>query len=227
MSLLSPLWAAVRWRPVHKALKSVVCIEVDLGGGQKATGTGFVIAPNRICTCRHVLKGANTVTIKTADGRTIDATNATTHLGIIADMALIDVANLNLAPLEIEPTLPSINENNTVFIPSRGRKGLRLGRGRLSFRDADELIFISPNLSAITQQVELAVVIKESQSGDSGAPVLTPDGKVRLMVNAYAPTAVVKFKDTPTTRGLRLYAVTLCARMGSVLADAEALGLTE
>jgi len=227
MSILSQVWAAVRWRRVHKALKSVVCIEVDLGNGEKATGTGFVIAPNRICTCRHVLKGAISVTIKTADGRTIEASAAQTHFGIIADMALIDVANLNLAPLEIDPNLPAVNENNTVFVPSRGRKGLRLGKGRLSFRDADELIFITPNLRAITQQVELAVVIKESQSGDSGSPVLTPDGKVRLMVNAYAPTAVVKFKDTPSARGLRLYAVTLCARMGSILADAEALGLTE
>lgn len=228
MSILSPLWLRLRAPKVARALKSVVYIETEQLDGSKTGGTGFVIADDMVCTCKHVIKGASRITVKTADGKTFDVPKGLAYEGIIADMALLEVNNLGLAPIEIDPVLPTINEDNTVFIPTRTRKGLRAGRGRLSFRDADELIFVRPNLSSITQQKELSVVIKESQKGDSGSPVFTRDGKVRLMVNAYMPTAVVKFTDNPNAaRGLALYAVTLCCRMESVLRDADALGLTE
>lgn len=228
MSLLSQLSLKLFRPTLAKALKSVVYIEIDLGNGNKAGGTGFVIADDVICTCKHVLKGAARIIVNTADGRKIDVTNNIINLGIVADMALIDIPDLGLAPLEIEPELPTVNEDNRVYVPSMTNKGLRFGKGRLSFRDTDELIFISPNLGSITQQKELALVIKPSKSGDSGSPVLTRDGKVRLMVNAYSESAMVKFADVPNSkRALCMFYVTFCARMDSILKDAETLGLTE
>ena len=228
MSFVSQLSLKLFKPRLARALKSVVYIEVELGNGEKAGGTGFVIAEDVICTCKHVLKGATRIIVQTADGRKFDVTNNEINFGIVADMALIDVPTLRLAPLVIDPKLPDVNEDRRVYVPSMTRKGLRFSKGRLSFRDTDELIFISPNLASITQQKELALVIKPSKKGDSGSPVLTRDGKVRLMVNAYSESAVVKFADVPNAkRALFMSYVTFCARMDSILRDAEVLGLAE
>ncbi|MBA44100.1 MAG: hypothetical protein CMF62_08890 [Magnetococcales bacterium] len=227
MSFLSRLSLRLFRPALAKAIKSVVYIETYLGNNMKAGGTGFVIADDVICTCKHVLKGAAKIIVHTADGRKIDVSNNIINLGIVADMALIDIPDLGLAPLEIDPELPDVNGDRRVFVPSMTRKGLRMTKGRMSFRDTDELIFVSPNLGSITQQKELALIVKPSKQGDSGSPVLTRDGKVRLMVNAYSESAIIKFKDVKSDRALIMMYVTFCARMDSVLRDAEALGLTE
>ena len=166
MSFLSRLSLRLFRPALAKAIKSVVYIETDLGNNMKAGGTGFVIADDVICTCKHVLKGAAKIIVHTADGRKIDVSNNIINLGIVADMALIDIPDLGLAPLEIDPELPDVNGDRRVFVPSMTRKGLRMTKGRMSFRDTDELIFVSPNLGSITQQKELALIVKPSKQGD-------------------------------------------------------------
>ena len=225
---LGELWLKIRRPTLAKSLKSVVQIEIELGGNNKATGTGFVIADDVVITCKHVLKGASKIKVNTPDGRTFDVRHENITPGIVADMALLDIQGLGLEPLPIETSLPTVNDDRRVFVPSRGKNGLRLSKGRLSFTNTDELIFQVPNLSDITQQREMALVIKPSQAGDSGSPVMTIDGKVRLMVNAYSESAVVRFTDNPNSkRALALFYVTFCARMDSILKDAQTLGLTE
>ncbi len=55
---------------VEKAIQAVVTIEVDLGAGRSAAGTGWIVDPNgHIVTNNHVVTGAQAISITLYDGR--------------------------------------------------------------------------------------------------------------------------------------------------------------
>jgi putative serine protease PepD len=73
----------------------VVSVFVDLGGGQQAEGTGFVISSDGdIVTNAHVVEGSKDVKVEFTDGKQLDAD--VTGRDSAADIAVLDVNASNL-----------------------------------------------------------------------------------------------------------------------------------
>ncbi len=212
------LWLRFNNRKIlHIAKNSTLRIEVTLDtDGNKAMGTGFVVAANRICTTKHTLQGARSITVFTNDKRRFEVNLNNVHKDSMLDIAFIDIPDLDLTPIEIDTNLPQ--SGTKPLTVTQTRFGYKLGRGRVSF-DVDELEFVAPKLDTLTQQTELSLLIKVTDEGDSGSLILAPNGKAVGIITAYTPTAVIKFKDSSTDRGIRLYALTLFTR-GSSIKDA-------
>jgi len=62
------------------------------GRGRASTGTGFVVARDRVLTNHHVIDGCNAITIRTANGRTLPATMPA-RVDVQRDLALLAVPN--------------------------------------------------------------------------------------------------------------------------------------
>lgn len=79
-----------------QAQSSVVMIQ-DCGTG--ALGSGFAVAPDLICTARHIVETGGPWTITTMDGTEYLSSSVVSHL--VADVAFIQIDGANFRPLRI------------------------------------------------------------------------------------------------------------------------------
>ena len=148
---------------------------VGLGRGW-ACGSGVVVAPGRVLTSAHVLRG-DEVAVTFADGRTETARVAGADSDL--DVAVLDVDTGDVQPVAWEPdAAAALSVGAPVLaLASPGGHGLRTTFGLVS---ATGRSFRGPRGRRIPGSIEHTAPLPR---GSSGGPLVDPDGRL-LGLNA-------------------------------------------
>lgn len=159
---------------VQSARRSVIKITgVAHSCGQALEGSGFVVSPERVMTNAHVVAGTDTVSVQTVGGRTLDA--SVVWFNPRNDIAVLDVPGLKAPALKFATDEATTGDDAIALgYPENGPftvTPLRV-RNVVDLRGSD--IFQSP------EQVEREVytVRGDIRSGNSGGPMISPNGDV-------------------------------------------------
>jgi S1-C subfamily serine protease len=134
-------------------------------------GSGFVIAPQRVMTNAHVVAGTDTVGIETTQG---DYQARVVYFDPEVDIAVLAVPRLGAPALRFAAETARASDSAIVLgYPLDGpyRATPARVRGRINLRGPD--IY-----EANTVQRDVFTVRAEIRSGNSGGPMVTPDGQV-------------------------------------------------
>lgn len=163
---------------IRKVSASVVRIEGN-ACAMIQEGTGFVLERGKVVTNAHVVAGEDQITVVTSDGRRHRAT-LTAFDGVL-DLAELSVPGMVAPPLETAPA--DVGTVGGVFGHPRG------GELRVSpFRVADAIVADGRDIhdrEKVTRPV--LVLAADLEPGDSGSPLVRPDGRVVGMAFAVAP----------------------------------------
>ena len=89
-------------------LTRVVASTVGIDGvacGRLASGSGFALTERLIVTAAHVIVGIDDIRVHTVDGREVSAIPVA--FDPVADLAILDVADADLAPLPLTDSAPT------------------------------------------------------------------------------------------------------------------------
>jgi S1-C subfamily serine protease len=150
---------------------------------RRIEGTGFVVAPQRVVTNAHVVAGVGEPQVQSSTGRTRDAT--VVFYDPDTDIAVLDVPGLTLAPLRFA-SQPGPAKGDAIiagFPQDRDVRNLFVGPARI--RSTQEIR--GPNIySTRTVSREVYAIRGQVRSGNSGGPLLAPDGSVYGVIFAAA-----------------------------------------
>lgn len=189
-----------------RAAQSVAKISgVAYACGITATGSGFAVTPDLVLTNAHVVAGVTEPVVElpgkpARDGRVV-------YFDPIDDIAVVAADGLGAQPLDVAPTLPvgaaAVVQGYPHGGPFTSGAAQVLSEGTVSVPD------IYDESTAPREIYALAAAV---QPGNSGGPLLTPDGQVAGIVFARS--------DAGDSVG---YAMTP-AELQPVLAQTDALG---
>jgi serine protease Do len=138
------------------------------GRGRASTGTGFVVARDRVLTNHHVIDGCNAITVRTADGRNLTATMPA-RVDVQRDLALLAVPN------DPGPILPfranPVRRGESVVTYGFPLAGLLAAGPTLTTGDVSALAGLANN----EQHFQISAPV---QQGNSGGPLLDRQGHV-------------------------------------------------
>ncbi|MFC5995969.1 MarP family serine protease [Pseudonocardia hispaniensis] len=139
-------------------------------------GTGFVIGPQRVMTNAHVVAGTSETSIEVLGrgGRTRDLRATVVSYDPEIDVAVLAVPNLQAPPLEFTPSPAAVGDDVIVLgYPLDGPFTATAGkvRDRIQLRGPD--IYDSGTVTRDVYTVRAVV-----RSGNSGGPMISPDGQV-------------------------------------------------
>ncbi len=163
-----------------RAARSVVRVD-GTACGLHLAGTGFAVAPDLVITNAHVVAGEHRTTVTTIDGRVLLA--RVVQFDGRHDVAVLSVIDSGLAPLPLGPT--RVGTIATV-LGHPGGGALRATPARIARRIGTPRTDIYRSTTVSTSIVGLAAHLIV---GDSGAPVVGPDGRVQAMVFAIDPAS--------------------------------------
>ncbi|MCF3961267.1 MarP family serine protease [Streptomyces fuscigenes] len=157
-----------------RAQKSVVKVVGTASGcGKVLEGSGFVFADHRVITNAHVVGGVSDPTIQIGGlGRLYDA--KVVLYDWQRDIAVLDVPGLHATPLKFSGTDARTGQSAIVAgFPENGAYDVRSARvrGRIDASGPD--IYHRGNVTRDVYSLFATV-----RQGNSGGPLLTPDGKV-------------------------------------------------
>lgn len=138
-------------------------------------GTGFVIAPHRVLTNAHVVAGTDQVAVDTGHGQ-LDATVVLYDPS--RDVAVLSVPELEAGALSFaQPPAQSGADVIALGYPLDGPYTASPGRVR------EEINLRGPNIyDSATVQRDVYTVRAKVQSGNSGGPLIDPQGRVEGVV---------------------------------------------
>ena len=156
----------------NNAAKSVLKISgTAFQCGQNQTGTGFVVAPNRVMTNAHVVAGVTMPVVATQAQASLPA--RVVYFDPVKDLAVLAVDGLNVAPL---PTAATLHDNAQAAFA-----GYPLG-GPLQVRPATVLTsgpMLIPDITGTQKSLlDIYQLAGNVQSGNSGGPLLDHSGRV-------------------------------------------------
>jgi S1-C subfamily serine protease len=138
------------------------------GRGRASTGTGFVVARDRVLTNHHVIDGCNAITVRTANGRTLPATMPA-RVDVQRDLALLAVPN------DPGPILPfranPVRRGESVVTYGFPLAGLLAAGPTLTTGEVSALAGLANN----EQHFQISAPV---QQGNSGGPLLDRQGHV-------------------------------------------------
>ena len=139
-------------------------------------GTGFVVAPQRVMTNAHVVAGTSStaVEVTTASGRTRNLDATVIFYDPEVDVAVLDVPELEEEPLQFSPDPARVGDDTIILgYPLDGPYTITPGkvRERIRLRGPD----IYEQGSVVRDVYTVRAVVR---SGNSGGPMITPDGRV-------------------------------------------------
>ncbi|MDH2445034.1 MarP family serine protease [Amnibacterium sp. CER49] len=179
-----------------RAARSVVKVTgTAYACGQDQSGTGFVVAKDRVLTNAHVLAGVTSPVVLRQDGTPI--VGRVTYFDPTADLALIDVSGLDRPALPIDP-VPAIGTTGVIDgypfggpFSTGGAKVLQVGTTEV------------PDVAGRgTSPRSLATLAADVEQGNSGGPLLTAAGHVIGIVFAKSSTtADLGYAMTPKQFG--------------------------
>lgn len=168
--------------PLMTASRSVVRI----GGtayacGQNQTGTGFVVAADRVVTNAHVVAGVDQPVIETPNGQSLEG--RVVYIDPVDDLAIIAVDGLEAPPLALADELPVGADAVVEGYPYGGP--FTTGAAEVLAVSTERLPDIYGTTHAEREVYTLAAIV---QPGNSGGPLLSPDGEVAGVVFARSAT---------------------------------------
>lgn len=150
--------------------------------GKQLEGSGFVIAPDRVLTNAHVVAGSNRTVVEVA-GKSRPAT--VVLYDPRTDLAVLRVDDLGLPALQfVTGTADSGADAIVAGYPLDGPFTVRPARIRADFELRGPDIYGSTTVTRDVYTVRGTV-----QSGNSGGPLLDPQGRVLGVVFGAAPDA--------------------------------------
>lgn len=134
-----------------------------------SSGTGFIVATDRVLTNQHVVAGCDRIFIRTADGRTLPAVPpARVDQGL--DLALLAVPGNPGAPMAFRES-PALRRGESVVAYGFPLPGLLSSDPKLTRGEVNGLNGLADNPAQI--QISAAV-----QPGNSGGPLLDLQGHI-------------------------------------------------
>lgn len=181
----APVSGAVPARVIRADAPSIVkIIATEPQCGQQTEGSGFVYAPGHVLTNAHVVAGAQSVRIVS------DGTGAS--VGLVArvvlfdpntDIAVLDVPGLTRTSLPFHGPVSSGAPAEVIGYPENGPFT------PTAARVAARQLVTGPNIySDATVSREIYVLRATVRPGNSGGPLIAPDGKVDGVVFAASTT---------------------------------------
>ncbi len=161
-----------------RAAQSVAKITgVAYACGITASGTGFAVSPDLVVTNAHVVAGVTQPVVElpgeaARDGRVV-------YFDPIDDLAVVAVDDLGAEPLTVAPTLAVGDAAVVQGYPHGGP--FTSGAAQVVSVGTVAVPDISDSSAALREIYALAATV---QPGNSGGPVLTPDGRVAGVVFA-------------------------------------------
>jgi S1-C subfamily serine protease len=137
--------------------------------GAVSTGTGWVVEPGYIVTNHHVVEGASDISALLSDGRKVT-------LAIVADDPINDLAVLTLAGGGALPSALSLSRSDAQI----GAGVFTVGYPHTDILGSNAKVtngIISAN-SGLRDDPRLYQITVPLQSGNSGGPLVTMDGRV-------------------------------------------------
>ncbi|ANY09995.1 MarP family serine protease [Pseudonocardia sp. HH130630-07] len=139
-------------------------------------GTGFVVAPQRVMTNAHVVAGTSSTSVEvtTSRGRTRQLDAEVVYYDPQVDVAVLDVPALEEEPLQFSPEPTGVGDDVIILgYPLDGPYTVTPGkvRERIRLRGPD----IYEQGSVVRDVYTVRAVVR---SGNSGGPMITPDGRV-------------------------------------------------
>lgn len=136
------------------------------------TGSGWVVAPQRIVTNAHVVAGSNAVTVQ------VGGSGARLQADVVAfdpdlDLAILDVPRLQAQPLERAPALGRGDSSVVAGFPRGGPYRTEPARIRGMLQATGTDIYDSRPV-----QREIYSIYARVIPGNSGGPLLTTEGQV-------------------------------------------------
>ncbi|WNF27860.1 MarP family serine protease [Streptomyces sp. C11-1] len=165
-----------------RAKKSIVkVVGTAPSCGKVLEGTGFVFAERRVMTNAHVVGGVDEPTVQIGgEGRLYDA--KVVLYDWQRDIAVLDVPDLRARPLEFTGTNGDAKSGDSAIVagfPENGAYDVRSARVRARI-EAD-----GPDIyHRGTVRRDVYSLFATVRQGNSGGPLLTPDGKVYGVVFA-------------------------------------------
>ncbi|WP_179647043.1 MarP family serine protease [Spinactinospora alkalitolerans] len=147
---------------------------------RRVEGTGFAYAPDRIMTNAHVVAGVrDDLRVVTRSGQQLPAT--VVLYDPQQDIAVLDVPGLDLRPLEFEPQAEKGDDAVVAGFPRNNGFTVVPARIRAEQTAQGPDFYHSQQVSREIYQVRAVV-----QPGNSGGPLLSPEGTVYGVVFAAA-----------------------------------------
>lgn len=164
--------------PLSAAAQSVVRI----GGtayacGQNQTGSGFVVATDRVVTNAHVVAGVDQPIVEALNGQALEG--RVVYLDPIDDLAIIAVDGLLSPPLALSPALPVGSDAVVEGYPFGGP--FTIGAAEVLAVSTERLPDIYGGARNPREVYTVAALV---QPGNSGGPLLATDGEVAGVVFA-------------------------------------------
>ena len=165
---------------VNVAAKSVVkIIGTAYACGVNQSGSGFVIAPERIMTNAHVVSGITEPAVTTRDGDVLAA--KVVYFDSVADIAVLDVPGLDVKPLVRGEDLSRGDTAAFLGFPGGGSfKALGAVVESLSTISIQNIYGAEPSPLRIYQ------LAGDVEQGNSGGPLVDSQGRVVGMIFAKA-----------------------------------------
>lgn len=190
---------------VQKASASVVKVLGLASCDRGIEGSGFVFAPGRVMTNAHVVAGVSEPTVD-LDGRRLDARVVVFNPEL--DVAVLLVKDLGRQPLPFDRTGASGESAVILGYPQNGPFDARAARIR------SEINMQSPDIYDQGQHLRKVFSLRGLvRSGNSGGPLVSPDGKVLGVIFAASVT------DSSTGYALTANQVSAAAAEGRSATD--------
>jgi S1-C subfamily serine protease len=161
----APVPAPASIRPATPSVEQ----QAPNANARAATGTGFLVAPNRVLTNHHVIDGCNRVLLRAPDGRWLGAVPPA-RVDTQLDLALLSVPGLPGPTLAFRSG-PAVRRGEGVVVFGFPLAGLLSSDPKLTRGEVNGLAGLSDN--PIHFQISAEV-----QPGNSGGPMLDMQGQV-------------------------------------------------
>lgn len=149
--------------------------------GQNQSGTGFVVAEDRIVTNAHVVAGVPEPVVEVPNGQALDG--RVVYFDPVDDLAVIAVLGLDAAPLDLSAPLAVGDEAVVDGYPFGGP--FQTGPAEVLAVSDEQIADIYGTGSAAREVYSLAARVNP---GNSGGPLLTTDGDVAGVIFARSAT---------------------------------------
>jgi S1-C subfamily serine protease len=149
--------------------------------GQSQSGSGFVVAPDRVITNAHVVAGVEHPVVDVRNGPALQGT--VVYFDPTGDLAVLSVPGLTLKPLPLGPTVSAGTDAVSDGYPYGGPfVSLQVGVDQVGTVNVENIY------STGTAPREIYSLAANVQEGDSGGPLLTTSGVVAGVIFAKGAT---------------------------------------
>lgn len=147
--------------------------------GQNQTGSGFVIAPDRVMTNAHVVASVNEPVVEIPDGRVLPG--RVVHFDPVHDIAVLAVDGLDVRPLPLGEELADGTLAAFQGYPAGGPF-----QSQPATVQSLSTVLVQNIYGADPEELEVYTLAADVEQGNSGGPLLDQDGRIAGLVFAKA-----------------------------------------